>query len=86
MQQNEAYIRENNIRQAILDAGWDSRTQVMPEVYLVEGRIEVQGKLIARGKTYYADYILYYKPNIPIAVVEAKRSIESIGSGTQQAL
>jgi type I site-specific restriction endonuclease len=33
-----------------------------------------------------ADYILYYKPNIPIAVIEAKDNKHSVGDGMQQAL
>ena len=33
-----------------------------------------------------ADYILYYKPNIPIAVIEAKDNKHTVGAGMQQAL
>jgi hypothetical protein len=41
-------------------------------VNFTKGRIIVRGKLVARGKAKRADYILYYKPNIPIAIIEAK--------------
>lgn len=42
--------------------------------------------MTARGKRKRADYILYYKPNIPIAIIEAKDNNHSIGAGIQQAL
>ena len=41
---------------------------------------------MTRGKAKRADYILYYKPNIPIAIIEAKDNNHSIGDGIQQAL
>jgi len=46
----------------------------------------VRGKLVTRGKSKRADYILYYKPNIPIAIIEAKDNNHSVGDGMQQAL
>lgn len=54
------------------------------EVYFTAGRIKVRGKLVIRGKGKRADYILYYKPNQPIAVIEAKDNTHSIGAGIQQ--
>jgi hypothetical protein len=42
------------------------------EVYFTEGRIIVRGKLVTRGKAKKADFVLYYKPNLPIALIEAK--------------
>ena len=41
---------------------------------------------MARGKSKFADYVLYYKPNIPIAIIEAKDNNHSVGDGMQQAL
>jgi len=46
--------------------------QVREEFYFTKGRIIVRGKLVARGKAKKADFVLYYKPNIPIALIEAK--------------
>jgi type I restriction enzyme R subunit len=46
----------------------------------------VRGKLHTRGAQKRADYILYYKPNIPIAVLEAKDNKHTVGAGIQQAL
>lgn len=74
------------ITPAITGAGWDNATQIREEVYFTAGRIYVKGRLTARGKASKADYILYYKPNIPIAIIEAKDNNHSVGQGMQQAL
>jgi type I restriction enzyme, R subunit len=71
---------------AIKQAGWDEMLQVREEVYFTKGRIIVRGKLVTRGKTKKADFVLYYKPNIPIALIEAKDNNHSVGDGMQQAL
>jgi type I restriction enzyme R subunit len=71
---------------AIEQGGWDRTSQVREEVSFTNGRIIVRGKLVSRGKAKRADYILYYKPNIPIAIVEAKDNCHSVGDGMQQAL
>lgn len=46
----------------------------------------VRGKLVTRGTAKFADYVLYYKPNLPIAVLEAKDASHGVGDGMQQAL
>ncbi|MCF8240764.1 MAG: DEAD/DEAH box helicase family protein [Melioribacteraceae bacterium] len=74
------------ITPSIQKAGWDFQSQVREEVTFTAGRIIVRGKLYKRGKCKRADYILYYKPNLPIAIVEAKDNKHSIGDGMQQAL
>ncbi len=74
------------ITPAIVKAGWDSNTQFLEEVSFTDGKIYVRGKLHSRGTAKRADYILYYKPNIPIAVIEAKDNKHTIGAGLQQAL
>ena len=71
---------------ALEKAGWDLQKQVREEVYFTAGRIYVKGNRTKRGKGKKADIILYYKPNIPVAVIEAKDNNHSIGSGMQQAL
>jgi type I restriction enzyme, R subunit len=71
---------------AIKRAGWDEMLQVREEVYFTRGRIIVRGKLVTRGKAKKADFVLYYKPNIPIALIEAKDNNHSVGDGMQQAL
>ena len=59
------------ITPALRKAGWDEMVQVREEVSFTKGRIIVRGKLASRGKGKRADYILYYKPNVPIALIEA---------------
>jgi type I restriction enzyme, R subunit len=74
------------ITPAVRKAGWDEIAQIREEVSFTKGRIIVRGKLVTRGKAKRADYILYYKPNIPIAIIEAKDNKCSVGDGIQQAL
>lgn len=74
------------ITPALRKAGWDEMLQIREEVSFTKGRIIVRGKLVARGQGKRADYILYYKPNIPIALIEAKDNSHSVGDGIQQAL
>lgn len=71
---------------AIKRAGWDEMLQVREEVYFTKGRIIVRGKLVTRGKAKKADFVLYFKPNIPIALIEAKDNSHSVGDGMQQGL
>ena len=74
------------ITPAIVSAGWDLHSQIREELSFTKGRIIVRGKLHTRGKQKRADYVLYYKSNIPIAVIEAKENNLSVGAGMQQAL
>lgn len=60
------------ITPALRQAGWDEITQIREEVSFTKGRIIVRGKLVSRGKGKRADYILSVKPNIPLALIEAK--------------
>ena len=74
------------ITPALRNAGWDEMSQIREEVSFTQGRIIVRGKLVTRGKRKRADYVLYVKPNIPIAVIEAKDNSHSVGDGMQQAM
>src|ERR1700676_1201763 len=85
-QLSERDICTKFITPALRQAGWDEMTQVREEVSFTKGRIIVRGKLVTRGKAKRADYILYYKPNIPIAIIEAKGNNCAVGDGMQQAL
>lgn len=82
----EADIRTKYITPNIVSAGWNIDTQVREEVHFTDGRIYVRGRIHTRGERKRADYILYYKPNIPIAIIEAKDNNHSVSSGIQQAL
>ncbi len=83
---SERDICTKYITPAIQAAGWDIDSQILEEVSFTDGKIYVRGKLTARGKRKRADYILYYKSNIPVAIIEAKDNTHTIKDGLQQAL
>nr|WP_286817580.1 type I restriction endonuclease [Desulfobacter sp. UBA2225] len=85
-QLSERDICTKFITPALAQAGWDIATQIREEYALTNGRIIVRGKLHTRARHKRADYVLFYKPNIPIAVIEVKDNNHSIGDGMQQAL
>lgn len=70
----------------MINAGWDLERQIREEVSFTDGRIIVRKKLVTRGERKRADYILYYKSNIPLAIIEAKDNKHPVGAGMQQAL
>ena len=69
---SERDICTKYITPALEKAGWNIKTQIREEVSFTDGRIIVQGKMHSRGKRKRADYILYYKRSLPIAIIEAK--------------
>ena len=71
---------------ALEKAGRDKDLQFLEEVFFTDGKIYVRGKFTARGNRERADYILYYKPNIPVAIIEAKDNNYSVRAGIQQGL
>ncbi|MEO6095208.1 MAG: DEAD/DEAH box helicase family protein [Fibrobacteria bacterium] len=86
---SETDIRTKFITPAILGEGgakWNVMTQVLEEYYFTKGRVMVRGKSTSRGEAKKADYILFYKPNLMLAVVEAKDNKQAVGAGMQQAL
>lgn len=83
---SERDICSKFITPALEKSGWDMQKQVREEVGFTDGRIYVKGNLSVRGKRKRADYILYYKPNIPVAVIEAKGNKHSVMAGIQQGL
>lgn len=83
---SEEDIKMKFITPAIEKAGWNIKSQVRAEYSFTDGRIIVRGNLTARGKRKRADYLLFYKPNLAIAIIEAKDNKNSVGSGMQQAI
>ena len=81
---SERDICSKFIGPAVKRAGWDGMMQLREEVAFTKGRIIVRGKLVTRGEAKRADYILYYKPDIPIAIIEAKDNNHGVGDGMQQ--
>lgn len=91
-QYSERDICTKLITPALQQAGWQQH-QFREEVYLTDGRVMVRGKLATRiknpevkGGPKRADFVLYARPNVPIAVIEAKQAKFSVGYGMQQAL
>ncbi|EBR7996402.1 DEAD/DEAH box helicase [Salmonella enterica subsp. enterica serovar Panama] len=83
---SEADIITKFIIPAILDAGWDNTTQIRQEVKLRDGRVIVRGQIALRKTVKSADIVLYHKPGIPLAVIEAKASKHETGKGMQQGI
>nr|WP_274964125.1 type I restriction endonuclease [Tepidanaerobacter syntrophicus] len=83
---SERDICSKYITPSLTNAGWDLEKQIREEVSFTDGRIIVRKKLVTRGERKRADYILYYKPNLPLAIIEAKDNKHSVGAGMQQAL
>ncbi|MGE5613558.1 MAG: EcoAI/FtnUII family type I restriction enzme subunit R [Bacillota bacterium] len=81
----EQEIRTRFITPAIKAAGWTD-AQIREEYAITKGRIIARGGSYKREKAKYADYVLFYKPHIPIAIIEAKDNNHTISDGMQQAL
>ncbi len=87
-QLSESDICDKFIRPAIEQAGWNGMDQIFREYPLRAGRVVVHGNVAQRDKSTVvrADYALFYKANIPLAVVEAKDNQHAMGAGMDQAL
>lgn len=83
---SERDICSKYITPSLINAGWDLERQIREEVTFTDGRIIVRKKMVTRGERKRADYILYYKSNLPLAVIEAKDNKHFVGAGMQQAL
>lgn len=85
-QLSETDVRTKFITPSIQNAGWDIQKQMREEVFFTDGMVIVKGETIKRAKAKKADYILYYKSNLPLAIIEAKDNNHSVGDGMQQGL
>ena len=83
---SETDIRTKYITPAIVNAGWNPMSQMREEYAVTKGRIIARGKTCKREIPLKADYVLFYKPNKPIAIVEAKDNKHTMADGMQQAL
>ncbi|MFL2077684.1 EcoAI/FtnUII family type I restriction enzme subunit R [Marinilactibacillus psychrotolerans] len=83
---SEEDIKARYITPAITDAGWDIKKQVRLEYAFTAGRMILRGNITARGKKKRADYVLSYKNNLPLAIIEAKDNHHSVGAGLQQGI
>lgn len=83
---SEQDICSKYILPAVIGAGWDLKYQIREQVSFTAGKILVRGKTISRGEQKRADFILYYKNEIPLAIIEAKDNNHAVGSGMEQGL
>ena len=76
------------ITPALKDAGWDQIKQIRREVTLTPGPVIVRGNMSSRNKKKkkFADYVLYWEPGVPVAIIEAKDNKHTVSHGMQQAL
>ncbi len=82
----EADIITKFIMPSIKSAGWDDMSQIRQEVALRDGKVIVRGQMGVRKTVKKADIVLYHKPSMPLAVIEAKANKHEIGKGIQQGL
>ena len=80
----EEEVKLNYITPAIENARW-AQKQIRMEYSINAGKIVVRGNVAKRLPKKKADYVLFYKENLPLAVVEAKDNNHNIGDGMFQA-
>lgn len=85
---SESDICDKVIRPAIVQAGWHELDQIYAQFPLRAGRMVVTKNTAKRDPStvLFADYVLCHKPNIPLAVVEAKDNGHAVGAGMAQAI
>ncbi|WP_151735384.1 EcoAI/FtnUII family type I restriction enzme subunit R [Paenibacillus tengchongensis] len=83
---SEEDIKARYITPAITNAGWELKKQIRMEYPFTDGRIILRGNITTRGKRKRADYVLFYKNNFPLAIIEAKDNNHPVGAGLQQAI
>ena len=85
---SETDICDRFITPAMVQAGWTREQHILREYTLRPGRVVVRGQASHRDKASMlrADYVLFHKPNVPLAVVEAKDAKHSVGAGMPQAI
>jgi type I restriction enzyme R subunit len=85
---SETDICDLFITPAIREAGWDAIRQIRREVTLTPRPIVVRGNMSSRNKKKkkFADYVLFWEPGVPVAVIEAKDNKHTASHGLQQAL
>lgn len=82
----EEDIKLKFITPALQEAEWDIKNQIRCEYYYTAGKINVRENTVQRGKGKKVDYLLSYKANIPIAIVEAKDNKVLASHGIQQSM
>ncbi|GAA5136778.1 EcoAI/FtnUII family type I restriction enzme subunit R [Thalassotalea piscium] len=83
---SETDIISKFIMPAVLSTGWNLMKQIRQEVKLRDGKVIVRGQVGMRKTVKSADIVLYHKPSMPLAVIEAKANKHEVGKGIQQGL
>ena len=85
---SESDISDKYVRPALVSAGWHTLDQIYAQFPLRAGRVVVRGNRSQRDNSTVlkADFVLCFKPNIPLAVVEVKKARLSMQAGMQQAI
>lgn len=82
---NEADTCRKLVVPALQATGWDSEpARINEQVTFTDGRIVVVGQQARRRPGKRADFILRYRPDMPLATVEAKPDGVPAGEGMQQ--
>ena len=82
----EEDIKLKYITPALQNAEWDIKNQIRCEYYYTAGKINVRENVAQRGKGKKVDYLLSYKSNLPLAIVEAKDNKVPVSHGIQQGM
>lgn len=82
----EEDIKLRFITPSLQKSEWDIQSQIRCEYYYTDGKINVRENVASRGKGKKVDYLLSYRSNMPIAIVEAKDNKVTVSHGIQQAI
>src|SRR2546430_6521595 len=69
---------------ALSAVGW-SRDQIREQYSINDGKLVVSPRRHRRERALIADYVLEYRGDVPLAVVEAKRTSVDVAAGIEQA-
>ncbi len=84
---NETNTCRQYVEPKLREVGWESEPHDYTEqYYFTAGKIQPRNKRKRRGKSKFVDYLLLYKGEFPIAVVEAKRKHKTSDEGLEQAI
>ena len=88
---SEEDIKLRYITPAIESSGWTKNQTRMEytireKTEFTDGKIIIKGRKAKRGNRKSADYLLFYKNNYPLAIVEAKDATKDVAHGIQQAI
>ena len=83
---NEADTCRTSVTPLLQSAGWDTDPHAISEQRsITDGRIVPVGQRFVRRPPLRADYLLFFRRDFPLAVVEAKAAYRTAADGLQQA-